>query len=187
MSDTNENGTLATPPTPPEAENLNVVSENAIPQSRFNEVIAARNAERAAREEAERQLAALQAEKEAAAQAALAEQGKFQELYEQTLPRAERADALEETLKTYLAAELETIPEHLQKLIPSGDITTRLNWITQARSEGLFTPPTAPSMDAGARGDNTKPITAKATQEDVEWAARLGMSLEAYMRRKLEG
>lgn len=88
----------------------------------------------AALREAEDKLKALEAEKAAAAEAAAKEQGKFEDLYNQTKPQAERAAALEKALETTLESMLSGIPEEKHTLIPDLPVEQKLEYISKNRA-----------------------------------------------------
>lgn len=79
---------------------------------------------------------------------ALAEQGKFKELYEGEKKRAEdlagRVSSYEATFKAQADAELATVPEQYRDLIPAGTQAQQLEWVRNAKAKGLFGPAPAP-------------------------------------------
>jgi hypothetical protein len=98
-------------PAPGPAPKSPEVPEQPIPYSRFKET---NDALKAAREENESLKKAQQDREEAAAK----EQGKFQDLYNETKPKAERAERLEKVIQTSVDQLLQTIPEERRTLIP---------------------------------------------------------------------
>lgn len=81
----------------------------------------------------------LEKEKQKEADARLAEQGKYKELYESLNPKAQRLDALLPKLENLYELEVKDVPEDKRDLIPSGDVETRLEWVRTAKAKGLFT------------------------------------------------
>ena len=103
------------------------------------------------------------------------QQGEWQKLAEQYEPKAKRADALETFVGDLLATELSGVPDKFTPLIPAFDDPLRLlEWLRNARTAGMFAPPTAPDTGAGqgAMGDG-KPRMSEA--EKREKAAQLGV------------
>lgn len=80
---------------------------------------------------------------------ALAEQGKFKELYDKVLPISEKVPVYEAALKKYLDAETAILPDTLKALIPEGDVVAQLDWIARAKASGAIKPRQA--------GDGTPP------------------------------
>lgn len=107
--------------------------------------------------------------------------GDYQKLIDGLKPKADRAEQLENTLKGYLEAEIEKIPQNMRDLIPAGDVTAQLAWIQQANAKRLFDRTPAPNTDAGATGDK-KPANVKLTPEQEERRQQFGMTVEQYMK-----
>ncbi len=150
--------------------------ENKVPYSRFAEVNKAKNA-------AEAELQKFRDAEEARKLKEQQEAGKFQDVINALKPKAERVDALEATLKGYLAAEIEEIPEDMRDLIPAGDVTAQLAWIKQAKGRNFFKKPTAPPMDGGQQGDGgSGRATVKLTPEQKVAAVKAGMTEEQYIK-----
>ena len=150
--------------------------ENRVPQSRFNEVVAARNA-------AEAELKKFRDAAAAAEQQEALKKGEFEKVIGDLKPKAERADALEKTLKEYLDAEIADIPEDMRSLVPQGDVTAQLSWVKQAKGRGLFTKkPVAPPMDGGERGDGGGNSSVKLTPEQKETARKAGMTEDQFAK-----
>jgi hypothetical protein len=104
--------------------------------------------------------------------AALAEQGKFKELYEaekaQREAVAKERDAYVSEFQSVAEAEIATVPEQFRDLIPAGTEAQKLKWVREAKAKGLFaapapsvpprppaTPPTAPPPAGGSGGKRT--------------------------------
>lgn len=114
-----------------------------IPKTRFDEV-------NQKFKDVQSQLDALLSEKKEAERKAQEEQGKFQELYENTTKEftdvktkfesvENRAKELEGVINGLLETKLSTIPEDYHDLIP-GNLTPeqKLDWINKAELKGLF-------------------------------------------------
>lgn len=167
----------------PSAETLN--TEARIPRERLNQVLSEKKAleDRLARLEAE------QREKEASA---LAEQGKYKELYEQALQEVEplRAAKAEleqrkQELDTRNKERLALIPEDKRALIPEIDDPVKLErWLD--RSLSLIVEqqrPQAPASDGGAKS-TTKANPLKLSDMELEFAKLAGISPERYAEQK---
>ncbi len=140
------------PQSTPASEPLNPTQEqeNRVPQSRFNQVIAEKNA-------LQERLAKLEQAEADRQRKLLEEQGNFQDIIKSLEPKAQRTEELTKTLQEYLNTELEQIPSDMRDLVPEGDITSQLKWIQNARAKGLFTKPAPPITDAGEKGDTPPP------------------------------
>ncbi|MDB4930538.1 MAG: hypothetical protein JWM10_3022 [Myxococcaceae bacterium] len=84
--------------------------------------------------------------------------GKVEELG----PKAKRADSLEATLKTYLAAEEAGVPKEKRDLLdlapPADQLEARLTWLANAKKKGLFAveAPAAADKKAEEKPANTR-------------------------------
>ena len=165
----------AQPQTPSEAQKPEAgEQENRIPQSRFNEVVSAKNALQKRLDDLEKDMA--EAKRKEAEEA-----GRFKDLYESTKPKADRAEELEKTLGAILERRKSEIPAEFHDLIPTGDAVSQMQWIEQATAKGLFAPKSAPDLNPGKQGDSKKPNLTPEQQKaarqwnmtDEEWAARL--------------
>ncbi|MEH7521694.1 hypothetical protein V7149_00205 [Bacillus sp. JJ1503] len=118
-------------------------TDHMIPKSRFDEV-------NQRFKDVQAQLDSILAEKQEADRKAQEEQGKFQELYENTAKEftqvktqyesvENRAKELEGVITGLLETKLSTIPEDYHDLIP-GNLTPeqKLDWINKAETKGLF-------------------------------------------------
>jgi DNA repair exonuclease SbcCD ATPase subunit len=118
-------------------------TDKFIPKSRFDEV-------NQKFKDVQSQLDALLAEKKETERRAQEEQGKYQELYENTTKEFSqvktqyesvetRAKELEGVINTLIETKLSTIPEDFHDLIP-GNLTPeqKLDWINKAETKGLF-------------------------------------------------
>lgn len=165
-------GTPAT--TPDGAQNTNNNLPATVPYDRFKEV---NDAKKAAEDRLQK---LLDAEKEREMSEAQ-KKGDYQKIIDELKPKAERTEAVENTLKKYLADEIETIPVHLRGLIPGGDVTMQLEWIKQAKGSGLFgSKPTPPPTDAGAMGDPK--TTVKLSPDQQAYARKFGWTDEQYLK-----
>jgi hypothetical protein len=168
----------AAPVVSPPAEVKN--TENMIPKSRLDEVIAKNK-------ELESQLAAREKAAKEAAENALKEQGKYQELYEaaqkelaETRPLASIAKDSEKTLKQVLDAQIEDIPEPMRTLIPE-ELSTqqKLTWLSKNKS--LLMKPKPFDIGAGRQG-GTAESAIELTPEQLATARRLGIKPEDYAK-----
>lgn len=167
------------------AETQNTAHENRIPQSRFNEVIEERNTLKA-------ELDKLRSDFESAKRKELEEKEDFRRLYEETQkqldelkPRAGQYDDMLTSLRETVAARVERLPEDVRDLVPDyDDPRLTLQWLNA--NEAKLMRPLAPQMDAGARGDATKP-GAKLTDYDRQLAKLMGVApdeLAAFKERR---
>lgn len=143
-----ETNTEVTPEVTPEVkqDTPEVKGENMIPKSRFDEVNAkykemAEKIEAFEKAEAARQKAAEQKELELKQ-----EQGKFQELFQESQKELEglkkyesRTTELEGLINGMVEAKLEAVPEEMKDLVPS-NLTPEatLEWLAKAETKGLF-------------------------------------------------
>lgn len=166
-----ENQGQQTPP-PAGAQNTESAGEpRSVPYERFAEV-------NKAMRQYEKQLADLQkAQAERDEKERLA-RGEHETIIGELKPKAERAAKLEQSLTTYLEAELADIPEDARYLFEAGDVADRLQRVKEAKKRGLFNRPNAPVTDAGARGNVVS--TATLTSEQKQMAAAAGMTEEQY-------
>lgn len=168
-------GTPVVPP-PDVAQNTENRPPEAIPYDRFKQV----NDEK--KELAKQLQKLLDAEKERTDAEAI-KKGDFQAIIDSLKPKAERTDALEATLKSYLEHEIESLPKDISDLIPDGDVTTQLAWIKRAKANPRLYRNPAPNTDAGAAGD-PKPPGVKLSDTERALAAQFGMTEEQYAKFK---
>lgn len=134
----------------------------SVPYSRFQEV------NEQAKQSAEKLAEFERKEKEREEQEALAK-GEHEKLINDLKPQAERAKALEETIKTSVNALIEKIPEERRSLIPEGlPVEQKFNWINQ-NLEFLTQTSGNPNVNTGSNVPNSqdagnKPIY---TQEQI--------------------
>ena len=83
-------------------------------------------------------LEALEKEKNKEKENALAEQGKYKELYDSVMPKIQRFDALVPRLEKIYETEIQDIPEDKRDLIPQGNVEEKLEWVRNAKSKGIF-------------------------------------------------
>ncbi len=150
-----------------------------IPYDRFQEV---NNAKKAAEDKLQK---LLDAEKERL-DAEAVKKGDYQAVIDSLKPKADRTDALEATLKSYLDAEIESIPEQYRDLVPDGDVTAQLTWIKKAKAKGTFSRIPHPNSDAGASGD-PKTTVIKLSDTERALARQVGMTDEQYYKAKHPG
>lgn len=167
--------------TPAEAQNTET-GPKPVPYDRFKEV---NDRVRAA----EAELAQYQREKAEREQAEALARGEHEKVIASLEPKAARAAELEATLKGYLQAELEDIPEESRDLVPEfdGDVAKQLEFVKKAKSRGLFEPKgqtrRAPSLDGGA--GTGQPIEGEPlTDFERDVARRLPGGEEEYRKYK---
>jgi predicted transposase YbfD/YdcC len=121
--------------------------------------------------------------------AAMAEQGKYKELYEAVRAKADERDALQERLDAITAQaqaanerRIAAIPDHMRSLVPEYDDALKLAAWLDANA-AVFSRPTPPPLDGRAGGNGTP---ATATEEEVrEYAARWGLDARHIDRAQL--
>lgn len=127
--------------------------------------------------------------KEAEAEAAMAEQGKYKELYQQAQSKAARADALQERLDAITAQaqsanerRVAAIPDAMKSLVPEYDDPLKLaEWLDA--NAAVFSRPTPPPLDGRAGGNGTPAVV---TEDEVnEYAARWGLDARHIDRAQL--
>lgn len=171
-----ENNQTAGTETPAGAGNTG--TDNRVPQSRLNEVIAERN-------EARNQIAELAQQIEAIKAAQLKEKEDYKALYEQAesklselQPKAAQVETMREALNKTVEAQIELLPDEARELVPEfGDPQKTLDWLN--KNAAKLRRPAAPAMDAGTRGDSL--ANAKLTPEQEEAYKRSGMTRERYI------
>lgn len=150
-----------------------------IPKERFDEVNGKLKDTLRVVEQQGKQLAELQATIKTKEDTALAEQGKFKDLYEKE--KADKAAALaqvdgvkvyQEKVKALAEAEKTAMPDHLKDLIPDGDALMQLDWIAKAKAKPElwgekkpFAAGNKPAAGAGASDDEI--TTLKKTYESL--------------------
>lgn len=156
------------------------------PESAAAEIKALR--EEAAKYRRERQ-AEVKARETAEAQA-LAEQGKYKELYELATPKLTDYDTLRERYDALIAQvqaandkRIAAIPEQMRSLVPEYDDPQRLAAWLEANS-AVFAKSPAPSLDGRAGGNGG--AAAAVTDEEVrDFAVRMGVPVEHVDRAAL--
>ena len=157
-------------------------TENMIPKSRLDEVIAQRDA-------ANKKADALEKTQQEAEKKRLEEANQYKELYEKTQaeltnlkPKAERVDEYEKTLTEILTAQVEELPEEFRDVVPDGLTTkAKLDWLAKNKSKFMKAEPF--DIGAGKRGTKAdKKI--ELTPEEKETAAKYGMTEEVYAKYK---
>jgi DNA repair exonuclease SbcCD ATPase subunit len=157
-------------------------TENAVPQSRFNQVVSERNAAR-------EQMAELQRQIEEIKTAQLAEKEDFRTLYEETKatldqvqPKASQVDEWRNAVLETVQAQIEQLPEDVRDLVPEyEDPRQTLLWLNKNAAKLTRTP--APNMHAGARGDDVPPETIL-TPLDAMLARSANMTTEQWQEQK---
>ncbi|MDX2163043.1 MAG: hypothetical protein SF162_17130 [bacterium] len=95
-------------------------------------------------------------------------------------PRAERAETLDAYVRETVARQVAALPEAYRPLVPAyADPLDTLRWLEA--STALLTPPKAPALDAGVRGDGS---AARISAAERAMAAKLGISPEQYIKAK---
>lgn len=151
----------------PSAETLNpgTPQEHMIPKSRFDEI-------NARMKKAEDALAEQQRAAEDAERARLAEQGKYQQLYEDATSKAttlettlkERETALtryQEAFQAMLTKRLEAAPEHIRALLDKMDALDALTWLDENADKLAPAKPAPPNTNAreGTRTTGSREVT----------------------------
>jgi hypothetical protein len=143
--------------------------------------------ENAARRVALKQQADAQASRDAAA---LVEQGKYKELYENAVkerdalkPHEERAQALEAKIRATNEARIKRIPEAMRSVIPADYTPDKLSeWLDA--NEALLTKPSSSPLDGGKGGDGGGQPPVKLEGLDRELAAAAGLTDADYVKFK---
>ena len=165
------------------AEQKKTEQEHMIPKSRLDEVLGKNR-------ELESRLAAIEKASKDATAAVLKEQGKFQELYDQTLkelaetkPLAAVAVESERTLKMVLDAQVEELPEHLRGLIPD-ELTTQQKLAWLSKNKAMLLKPKAFDIGAGKTGGGAPEGSTELTAEELQTAKSFGYTPEEYAKYK---
>lgn len=121
----------------------------------------------------------------------LEEAQNFKKLYEKAQsdlsslkPKAEQLDQMEQTLKTLLEAEVKSLPDQFQDVVPDGLSTqAKLEWL--GRNKAKFLKPEAFDIGAGKNGaKKPDPKDQELTIEEKVAAQSIGMTPEEYMKYK---
>lgn len=156
--------------------------EHMIPKSRLDEVISIRDELKAKLDAAEK----VNRESE---EKRLKEQNDWKALYEKAQndlaelkPKADIAEESEKTLRSVLKTEIESLPEHLRKMVPSDlSVQKQLNWLSENKPLLLKAKPF--DIGAGRQGGGA-PETADLTPEEIRVAQSFGMTPEDYAKNK---
>ena len=121
--------------------------------------------------------------------AAMAEQGKYKELYEAVRAKADERDALQERLDAITAQaqaanerRIAAIPEHMRSLVPEYDDALKLAAWLDANA-AVFSRPTPPPLDGRAGGNGTPATVTDA--EVLDFATRMRIDPAHVDRAKL--
>jgi len=121
--------------------------------------------------------------------AAMAEQGKFKELYQSAKAKADAADALQERLDALMTQaqaanerRINAIPEQMRTLVPEYDDPLKLAAWLDANA-AVFSRPAPPPMDGRAGGNGTPATVTDA--EVLDFANRMGVRPEHVDRSLL--
>jgi multidrug efflux pump subunit AcrA (membrane-fusion protein) len=119
--------------------------------------------------------------------AAMAEQGKYKELYQSVKAKADAADALQERLDALMTQaqaanerRINAIPEQMRSLVPEYDDPLKLAAWLDANA-AVFSRPAPPPMDGRAGGNGGGPLLDEAAIKAQ--AIRLGLDPEGYYRQ----
>jgi hypothetical protein len=157
-------------------------SENRVPQSRFNEVLAERNA-------AHEKMAELQRQMEEIRTAQLTEKEDFRKLYEETKssleqvqPKAAQVDEWRAALSETAQAQIDRLPEDARGLVPDYDDPRKtLQWLN--KNAATLTRAPAPNMHAGPRGDDIPPdVQLTAMEEMIQ--KRSGIPRDVWIKHR---
>jgi seryl-tRNA synthetase len=166
----------------PSAKTDDKPAEHMIPKSRLDEVIAER-------QKLQERLDASERERQDQLEKQLQEQGKWKELAEQRAqelaslkPKADQLDSYEVTLKKVLDAEVATLPEEYQDVVPESLSTKdKLDWLAKNKSKFMKAEP----FDIGAGKTGTKPNKKfELTDEERRIAQAFGLSEDEYVKNK---
>jgi phage I-like protein len=152
-----------------------------VPQSRLNEM-AEKN------RQLQERLDATEKERQDQLEKQLQEQGKWKELAETraqelaTLkPKADQLDSYETTLKKVLDAEIATLPEEYQDVIPESLSTqAKLDWLAKNKSKFMRAEPF--DIGAGKRGSKPDGKAPELSPQEKEMARQYGVSEEDYAK-----
>lgn len=141
--------------------------QGPVPYDRFQQVIQERN-------DLKTRLEALEQKQRDAETAAATEQGKWQELYEATKPKADALERYEKTVQEMLKARLEQIPEALRGLVPEGPALDQWLWLERAAAAGMFgqpqdQAPRAPGVPPSGPRQAPAPTITKAQMANPAW------------------
>ena len=121
--------------------------------------------------------------------AAMAEQGKYKELYQSAKAKADAADALQERLDAITAQaqaanerRIAAIPEHMRSLVPEYDDALKLAAWLDANA-AVFSRPAPPPLDGRAGGNGTPAMVTDA--EVLDFATRMRIDPAHVDRAKL--
>lgn len=131
-----------------------------------------------------------EAQRQAAEEARLANERKFEELAEtrkrqldEAKPKLERLEALEAHLQKSVQARIEALPQRYRSMVPKFDDPLKtLDWLDANAS--LLVQQRAPDLDSGKSGERggASADASKLTADQREMAQRLGISPEEYAR-----
>jgi hypothetical protein len=111
----------------------------------------------------------------------LEDQQEYQKLIGELKPQAERAKALEKTIKGLVKTRAESLSDEHRALIPSGLPEEQLDWLTKAEAAGLFgktrAPDTHASAGVGGLGDRVAQQEEAAAYNANVWE-RLGIRVK---------
>lgn len=177
-----QDATAATQSTASSATQDDKKTENMIPKSRLDEVIAQRDA-------AQKKAEALEKAQQDAEKKRLEEANQYKELYEKAQteltglkPKAAQVEEYEKTLTDLLDAQVEELPEEFQDVVPDGLSTKqKLDWLAKNKSKFMKAEP----FDIGAGKRGTRPEKKQElTPEERQIAADYGMTEEEYAKHK---
>ncbi|WP_045514025.1 hypothetical protein [Bacillus amyloliquefaciens] len=141
----------------PESSEKAETKDAMIPKTRFDEINSKYKemAEKVA--EFEKAQAEARAEAERKELEAKKEQGKFEELYQNTQKELEtyksyetRAKELESLITGMVESKLKSVPEEMHDLVPANLTAEQtLDWLNKAESKGLFGKPSAEPKEVG--------------------------------------
>jgi len=122
---------------------------------------------------------------------ALEKQQNYQKLYEKAQaeitslkPKAEQLDSMEKTLSSLLDAEIKSLPEQFQDVVPDGLTTQqKLDWLSKNKVK--FVKPEGFDIGAGKNGaKENKQKATELTPEEKQLARDFGMTEEEYFKNK---
>jgi len=167
------------------AEPQNTGHENRVPQSRLNEVIKER-------EDLKARLDKLEQQQQQADEKRLTDQEQFKELAEKyraeleaLKPVAGQVKDWQKSLMETAQAQIERLPKDMRELVPEYDDPRKtLDWLN--KNAARLMRPSAPEMDAGARGDTSTHKNVNLTPgEEAALKAAPWMTREDYIAAKI--
>ncbi|MGR9546546.1 hypothetical protein [Priestia megaterium] len=156
-----------------------------IPKSRFDEVNTKFKEMQSRIAEFEQAKATAEAERQAQEKADAEKRGEYEKLYREKQSEVEslqafkeRTESLEGVIGGLVEAELKAIPEEYHDLIPENlSSEQKLNWISKAKSKGMFASKEQKDVSIGQRTNH------KEVKRDVKKMSAMEKLMMAYGKR----